>query len=221
MAINYYPQCPQPELTYGLPGHTDPNALTVLLQDEVPGLQVMRNGRWVAVNPIPDTFVVNIGDQIQVSVKSCKRNSRKLHVTHPSYFTLATRGLELWMIKKSWKFICERNPSFHSSQSGVSGTISFLSHLLKIIVVTVWWSSDPTCQPKLNTARLFWVLVDHFASEFRFGWAWTWCFSGQPDLNPTRPIASPNWLSLICLIFCYAGTKQWALQECASQGCGE
>lgn len=95
MAINYYPQCPQPELTYGLPGHTDPNALTVLLQDEVPGLQVMRNGRWVAVNPIPDTFVVNIGDQIQVSVKSCKINSRKLHVTHPSYFTLATRGLEL------------------------------------------------------------------------------------------------------------------------------
>lgn len=29
MAVNYYPQCPQPELTYGLPSHTDPNALTV------------------------------------------------------------------------------------------------------------------------------------------------------------------------------------------------
>ncbi|RWR86529.1 protein DMR6-LIKE OXYGENASE 2-like protein [Cinnamomum micranthum f. kanehirae] len=66
MGINYYPQCPQPELTYGLPGHTDPNALTLLLQDQVAGLQVLRNGRWVAVNPIPDTFVVNIGDQIQV-----------------------------------------------------------------------------------------------------------------------------------------------------------
>ncbi|KAJ8633498.1 hypothetical protein MRB53_026834 [Persea americana] len=66
MGINYYPQCPQPELTYGLPGHTDPNALTVLLQDQVAGLQVLRNGRWVAVNPIPDSFVVNIGDQIQV-----------------------------------------------------------------------------------------------------------------------------------------------------------
>ncbi|KAL6006595.1 Protein DMR6-LIKE OXYGENASE 2 [Asimina triloba] len=66
MAINYYPRCPQPELTYGLPGHTDPNALTLLLQDQVSGLQVLRNGKWVAVHPIPGTFVVNIGDQIQV-----------------------------------------------------------------------------------------------------------------------------------------------------------
>ncbi|KAL6006648.1 Protein DMR6-LIKE OXYGENASE 2 [Asimina triloba] len=66
MVINHYPRCPQPELTYGLPGHTDPNALTLLLQDQVSGLQVLRDGKWVAVNPIPGTFVVNIGDQIQV-----------------------------------------------------------------------------------------------------------------------------------------------------------
>ncbi|KAK9122379.1 hypothetical protein Syun_019996 [Stephania yunnanensis] len=66
MGINYYPPCPQPDLTYGLPGHTDPNALTVLLQDDVPGFQVLNNGKWVAVNPIPKTFIVNIGDQIQV-----------------------------------------------------------------------------------------------------------------------------------------------------------
>ncbi|XP_031493945.1 protein DMR6-LIKE OXYGENASE 2-like [Nymphaea colorata] len=66
MAINYYPPCPEPELTYGLPGHTDPNALTVLLQDDVPGLQVLRDGKWVQVNPIPKALVINIGDQIQV-----------------------------------------------------------------------------------------------------------------------------------------------------------
>ncbi|PON37751.1 Oxoglutarate/iron-dependent dioxygenase [Parasponia andersonii] len=66
MALNYYPPCPQPELTYGLPGHTDPNLITVLLQDQVPGLQVLRNGKWVAVNPIPKTLIVNIGDQMQV-----------------------------------------------------------------------------------------------------------------------------------------------------------
>ncbi|KAJ4723832.1 Oxoglutarate/iron-dependent dioxygenase [Melia azedarach] len=66
MALNYYPPCPQPELTYGLPGHTDPNLITILLQDDVPGLQVLRNGKWVAVNPIPNTFIVNIGDQMQV-----------------------------------------------------------------------------------------------------------------------------------------------------------
>ena len=67
MAVNYYPPCPQPDLTYGLPGHTDPNALTILLQDlNVAGLQVLRDGRWLAVKPHPDAFVVNIGDQLQV-----------------------------------------------------------------------------------------------------------------------------------------------------------
>nr|UXL73236.1 2-oxoglutarate-dependent dioxygenase GA 20-oxidase [Jasminum sambac] len=66
MALNYYPPCPQPDLTYGLPAHADPNAITILLQDDVPGLQVVNNGKWVAVNPIPNTFIVNIGDQIQV-----------------------------------------------------------------------------------------------------------------------------------------------------------
>ena len=69
LAINYYPPCPQPELTYGLPGHADPNAITILLQDEVPGLQVLQDGKWVAITPIPHTFIVNIGDQMQVIYK--------------------------------------------------------------------------------------------------------------------------------------------------------
>lgn len=66
MAVNYYPACPEPELTYGLPAHTDPNALTILLQDlQVAGLQVLKNGKWLSVKPHPDALVINIGDQIQ------------------------------------------------------------------------------------------------------------------------------------------------------------
>ncbi|KAK9059378.1 hypothetical protein SSX86_021998 [Deinandra increscens subsp. villosa] len=66
MSFNYYPPCPQPDLTYGLPGHTDLNLITILLQDQVPGLQVLRDGEWVAVDPVPNTFIINIGDQVQV-----------------------------------------------------------------------------------------------------------------------------------------------------------
>ncbi|KAF8780188.1 hypothetical protein HU200_001853 [Digitaria exilis] len=66
MAVNFYPECPAPELTYGLPAHTDPNALTILLMDQqVAGLQVLNQGRWIAVNPRPNALVVNIGDQLQ------------------------------------------------------------------------------------------------------------------------------------------------------------
>ncbi|KAG6736463.1 hypothetical protein POTOM_060763 [Populus tomentosa] len=66
IALSYYPPCPQPELTFGLPGHTDPSIITILLIDDVPGLQVLKNGKWVNIRPIPNTFVVNVGDQIQV-----------------------------------------------------------------------------------------------------------------------------------------------------------
>ncbi|KAH6766868.1 2-oxoglutarate and oxygenase superfamily protein [Perilla frutescens var. hirtella] len=66
MAINYYPECPEPELTFGLPAHTDPNTLTILLQDpEVTGLQLLKDGKWLSVKPFPNAFVVNIGDQLQ------------------------------------------------------------------------------------------------------------------------------------------------------------
>ncbi|KAG5602637.1 hypothetical protein H5410_034007 [Solanum commersonii] len=66
MAINFYPPCPQPELTYGLPAHTDPNAITILLQDlQVAGLQVLQDGEWLSIKPQPDAFVINLGDQLE------------------------------------------------------------------------------------------------------------------------------------------------------------
>ncbi|PKU65234.1 probable 2-oxoglutarate-dependent dioxygenase At5g05600 [Dendrobium catenatum] len=67
MRVNYYPTCPQPELTLGLSAHSDPGGLTVLLADDrVPGLQVRKGNDWVTVNPIPGALIINVGDQIQV-----------------------------------------------------------------------------------------------------------------------------------------------------------
>ena len=51
----------------GLPAHNDISTLVVLLQMEgVSGLQVVIDGKWVPVEPVPDAFVVNIADQMQV-----------------------------------------------------------------------------------------------------------------------------------------------------------
>jgi len=66
MVINYYPKCPNHELTFGIPSHSDPIVLTLLLHDEVSVLQVLNNGHWIATNPIPNYFVIEIGDQLQV-----------------------------------------------------------------------------------------------------------------------------------------------------------
>ncbi|RHN54970.1 putative oxidoreductase [Medicago truncatula] len=63
---NFYPPCPDPELTMGLLEHTDLNAITVLLQSEVSGLQVNKDGKWISVPCIPNAFVINLADQIEV-----------------------------------------------------------------------------------------------------------------------------------------------------------
>lgn len=68
LRINFYPKCPQPDLTLGLSSHSDPGGMTLLLPDEnVSGLQVRRDHNWITVKPVPNAFIVNIGDQIQVS----------------------------------------------------------------------------------------------------------------------------------------------------------
>lgn len=66
---NFYPPSPdpEPELTLGLPVHTDFNALTIVLQSDVSDLLVIKDGKWVAVPVNPNAFVINLGDQIQVS----------------------------------------------------------------------------------------------------------------------------------------------------------
>ncbi|KAK2988875.1 hypothetical protein RJ640_021815, partial [Escallonia rubra] len=62
----YYPYCPQPDLTMGLSHHTDPGVLTVLVQNEVGGLQVKHGEEWVDVKPIKGSLIVNIGDFLQI-----------------------------------------------------------------------------------------------------------------------------------------------------------
>ncbi|KAH7862519.1 hypothetical protein Vadar_005974 [Vaccinium darrowii] len=64
LVVNHLPPCPDPSLVQGVRRHTDPNLLT-LLQQEVYGLQIFHEGKWVGVEPIPHAFVINISDQLQ------------------------------------------------------------------------------------------------------------------------------------------------------------
>lgn len=67
MRVNYYPKCPQPDLTLGISPHSDPGGMTLLYPDhDVSGLQVRRADSWITVNPLPNAFIVNLGDQLQI-----------------------------------------------------------------------------------------------------------------------------------------------------------
>ncbi|XP_037495836.1 flavanone 3-dioxygenase 3 [Jatropha curcas] len=66
MAINCYPACPEPELTLGMPPHSDYGSLTILLQS-CAGLQLMDcNENWFAVPMMEGALMVQTGDQMEV-----------------------------------------------------------------------------------------------------------------------------------------------------------
>lgn len=66
---HYYPACPQPELTFGTSKHSDSGFLTILMQDQVGGLQILLENQWIDVPFIPGALVINIADLLQASNK--------------------------------------------------------------------------------------------------------------------------------------------------------
>lgn len=66
--MNYYPPCPRPDLVLGLSPHSDGSALTILQQKQGSsvGLQVLKDNKWVSIQPIPNALVVNVGDTLEV-----------------------------------------------------------------------------------------------------------------------------------------------------------
>ncbi|KEH38517.1 protein SRG1 [Medicago truncatula] len=75
MRMNYYPPCPQPEKVIGLTNHSDPQGVTLLLQlNEVEGLQIRKDGMWVPVKPLPNAFIVNIGDVLEILTNGIYRS---------------------------------------------------------------------------------------------------------------------------------------------------
>ncbi|GKC12213.1 feruloyl CoA ortho-hydroxylase 1-like protein, partial [Tanacetum coccineum] len=66
--LNYYPKCPDPELTVGVGRHSDVSTLTILLQDDIGGLYVRNTEtmKWIHVPPFSGSLVINVGDALQI-----------------------------------------------------------------------------------------------------------------------------------------------------------
>uniref|UniRef100_A0A6N2LS22 Fe2OG dioxygenase domain-containing protein n=2 Tax=Salix viminalis TaxID=40686 RepID=A0A6N2LS22_SALVM len=114
LVVNCYPSCPEPDLTLGIPPHSDYGFLTLLLQDEVKGLQIQHETRWVTVEPVPNSFVINVGDHLEIfsngRYKSVLHrvlvNSLKSRISIASLHSLPFES----MIRPSPKLINDANP---------------------------------------------------------------------------------------------------------------
>ncbi|KAK7407471.1 hypothetical protein VNO78_09422 [Psophocarpus tetragonolobus] len=75
MRMNYCLPCPQPEQVIGLSPHSDSAALTILLQlNETEGLQIRKDGMWIQVKPLPNAFVINVGDMLEIMTNGIYRS---------------------------------------------------------------------------------------------------------------------------------------------------
>ncbi|XP_057523213.1 jasmonate-induced oxygenase 2-like [Amaranthus tricolor] len=118
LRVNFYPKCPQPDLTLGLSSHSDPGGLTILLPDpDVPGLQVRRDNKWITVKPAKHAFIINIGDQIQVLSNAIYKSVEHRVIVNPNLervslaFFYNPRG-EL-LIEPAKDLITPQNPAMY------------------------------------------------------------------------------------------------------------
>lgn len=92
--------------------HTDFGILTIVQQDQTGGLQIWFEEKWIDVNPIPNTFIVNIGDMLQEwssgQLKSTRHrvvvDTEKPRYSWP-FFVVTDKSCEMFSEKKKgWEF---------------------------------------------------------------------------------------------------------------------
>lgn len=66
-ALYYLPATENEKM--GINSHRDVGCITFVLQDEVGGLEVQKDGNWIPVTPNKGALVVNIGIVLQVKKK--------------------------------------------------------------------------------------------------------------------------------------------------------
>jgi isopenicillin N synthase-like dioxygenase len=95
---------------FGISQHSDAGAITVLLQDEVAGLQVLREGSWIDVTPLAGSLTINIGDMLQVW--SNDRYRAPLHRVQAS----------IGVARYSAAYFC--NPDYNTIVAPLASTVS-------------------------------------------------------------------------------------------------
>ncbi|KDP37045.1 hypothetical protein JCGZ_06101 [Jatropha curcas] len=64
--FNYYSCCQRPDLVLGLKAHSDGSGYTIILQDDVGGLQILKDKNWITAPAISDALLILMGDQMQI-----------------------------------------------------------------------------------------------------------------------------------------------------------
>ena len=84
LKIIRYPGRDATESDQGVGAHKDGGFVTVLLQERQAGLEVDHDGTWISAAPIPGTFVINIGEVLELASNGYLRANIHRVVTPPA-----------------------------------------------------------------------------------------------------------------------------------------
>eukprot|EP00808_Paulinella_micropora_P020137 g52436.t1 len=86
------------ELVEVAAAHTDYGMVTILANDQEPGLQVWINGEWTNLPPIPGTLVVNLGDMLQKWSGDLYKSTRHREGSHRSRCNQAETAIRVYRV---------------------------------------------------------------------------------------------------------------------------
>ncbi|XP_071708643.1 2-oxoglutarate-dependent dioxygenase 19-like [Rutidosis leptorrhynchoides] len=76
-AVNYYPFRSEVDHQRGMVKHSDHSFLTLIYENDVPGLEVLCNGEWILMNGVTNGFIVLNGDHLEIFSNGLYK--RKIH----------------------------------------------------------------------------------------------------------------------------------------------
>ncbi|KAL6129310.1 hypothetical protein ACLB2K_072662 [Fragaria x ananassa] len=96
-------------------GKSKRGILTLLLQDQVEGLQIQHQGKWVTVEPLPNSFIVNDGDHLEIFSNGRYKSVLHRVVVNSSKSRISVASLHSLpfdaVVRPSPKLVDEANPT--------------------------------------------------------------------------------------------------------------
>ncbi|KAK4359660.1 hypothetical protein RND71_021889 [Anisodus tanguticus] len=125
VASRYYPATDREN--NGISEHEDGNFITLVIQDEVGGLEVCKNGEWIPVIPAQGRIVVNISDVIQLDFTDDERKKT---------YEKTKEDLNVW--KKQ----VHLNEVLDSSLGQILNPLVKTRGAVSVLELCIWWKFE-------------------------------------------------------------------------------
>uniref|UniRef100_A0A0E0A5S9 Fe2OG dioxygenase domain-containing protein n=1 Tax=Oryza glumipatula TaxID=40148 RepID=A0A0E0A5S9_9ORYZ len=134
--FNYYPQCPRPDLVYGIKPHSDATILTILMVDnDVGGLQVLKDGVWYDVPTKPHNLLINLGDHMEIMSNGIFKSPVHRVITNPEKERISVVMFYLLNLEKeiepALELIDEKHPARYKKVKIMDYLAGLFEHFLQ------------------------------------------------------------------------------------------